>query len=183
MYSCFLKLIYSLYLCQMWSISRCFSWLWTAGIHLGSVGTRCLCPTSRSSLPTVTAGRGYSTPACTTPRRLWHSSGMSAPLWHTSLMQRASCCSGHSMMWVEELGSTGSNFILKVHLKSFIAKRVNTILVNLRDLRFKLLKYKENNKKNFNTFDHNFKSIPLYIMRKVSLERYYFVLYNGAILL
>ena len=65
-------------------------------------------------------------------------------------------------------------------MKSFIAKRVNSILVNLRYLRFKLLKYKEN-KKICNTFDHNFKNIPLYIMRKVSLERYYFVLYDGAL--
>ena len=56
-------------------------------------------------------------------------------------------------------------------MKSFIAKRINSILVNLRYLRFKLLKYKENNKKICNTFDHNFKNIPLYIMRKVSLEK------------
>ena len=55
-------------------------------------------------------------------------------------------------------------------MKSFVAKRVNSILVNLRYLRFKLLKYKEN-KKICNTFDHNYKNIPLYIMRKVSLER------------
>ena len=34
-----------------------------------------------------------------------------------------------------------------------------------------------------NTFDHNFKNITLYIMRKVSLERYYFVLYDGALTL
>ena len=68
-------------------------------------------------------------------------------------------------------------------MKSFIAERVNSILVNLRYLRFKLLKNKENNKKMCNTFDHNFKNIPLYIMRKVSLERYYFVLYNGALTL
>ena len=68
-------------------------------------------------------------------------------------------------------------------LKSFIAKQVNSILVNLRYLRFKLLKYKENNKKICNTFDHNFKNILLYIMRKVSLERYYFVLYDGALTL
>ena len=47
-----------------------------------------------------------------------------------------------------------------VHVKSFIAKRVNSILVNLRYLRFKLLKYKENNKKICNTFDRNFKNIP-----------------------
>ena len=67
-------------------------------------------------------------------------------------------------------------------MKSFIAKRVNSILVNLRYLRFKLLKYKEHNKKMCNTFDHNFKNIPLYIMRKI-LDRYYFVLYNGALTL
>ena len=68
-------------------------------------------------------------------------------------------------------------------MKSFIAKRVISILVNLRYLRFKLLKYKENNKKICNTFDHNFKNIPLYIMSNVSLERYYFVLYDGALTL
>ena len=59
-------------------------------------------------------------------------------------------------------------------MKSFIAKQLNSILVNLRYLRFKLLKYKENNKKICNTFDHNFKNIPLYnnekgIIRKVLL--------------
>ena len=69
------------------------------------------------------------------------------------------------------------------NMKSFIAKRVISILVNLRYLRFKLLKYKENNKKICNTFDHNFKYIPLYIMSNVSLERYYFVLYDGALTL
>ena len=66
-------------------------------------------------------------------------------------------------------------------MKNFIAKRFNSILVNLRYLRFKLLKYKENNKKICNTFDHNFKYIPLYIMRNVSLDRYYFVLYDCAL--
>ena len=65
-----------------------------------------------------------------------------------------------------------------MNMKSFIAKPVNSILVNLR---FKMLKYKENNKKICNTFDHDFKNIPLYIMRKASLERYYFVLYDGAL--
>ena len=69
-------------------------------------------------------------------------------------------------------------------MKSFIAKRVTiSILVNLRYLRFKLLKYKENNKKICHTFDYNFKNIPLYIIRKVSLEKYYFVLYDGALTL
>ena len=57
-----------------------------------------------------------------------------------------------------------------------------SIFVNLRYLGFKLLKYKEN-KKICNTFDQNFKNIPLYIMRKVSLKRYYFVLYDGALTL
>ena len=68
-------------------------------------------------------------------------------------------------------------------MKSFIAKRVISILVNLRYLRFKLLKYKENDKKFCDTFDHNFKNTPLYIMRKVSLERQYFVLYDSALTL
>ena len=67
-------------------------------------------------------------------------------------------------------------------MKSFIAKRVISILVNLRYLRFKLLKYKENNNNICNTFDHNFKNIPLYIMNNVSLETY-FVLYDGALTL
>ena len=69
-----------------------------------------------------------------------------------------------------------------IYSMSFIAKRVISILVNLRYLRFKLLKYEEN-KKICNTFDHNFKHIPLYVMRNVSLERYYFVLYDGALTL
>ena len=75
----------------------------------------------------------------------------------------------------------GCRAFRRIKLKSFIATRLNSILVNLRYLRFKLLKYKENNKKICNTFNHNFKNIPLYIMRKVSLERYYFVLYDCAL--
>ena len=39
--------------------------------------------------------------------------------------------------------------------------RVIPILVNFRYLRFKLLKNKENNKKLCDTFDHNFRYIPL----------------------
>ena len=73
------------------------------------------------------------------------------------------------------------NYIFTI-LRSFIAKWVNSILVNLRYLRFKLLKYKER-KKNCNIFYHNFKNIPLCIMRKVSLERYYLVLYDCALTL
>ena len=72
-------------------------------------------------------------------------------------------------------------YLNKIYIYSFIAKRLNSILVNLRYLRFKLLKYNENNKNICNTFDHNFNNIPLYIMRKVSLERYYFVLYDCAL--
>ena len=49
-------------------------------------------------------------------------------------------------------------------MKSFIAKRVNSILVNSRYLRFNLLKYKENYKNVCNTFNHNFKNIPFYII-------------------
>ena len=55
-------------------------------------------------------------------------------------------------------------------------------MVNLRYfIRFNLLKYKENNKKIYNTFDH--KNIPSNIMKNVSLEGYYFVVYDGALTL
>ena len=55
-----------------------------------------------------------------------------------------------------------------------------SILLNLRYL----LKYKENNQQICNTLDYNFKNILFCIMKKVSLERYYFVLYNhGALTL
>ena len=71
---------------------------------------------------------------------------------------------------------------LNNYIKSFIAKRVISNLVNLVNLRFKLLKYKENNKKIYNSSDHNFKNIPLYIMSNASfIEMYYFVLYDGAL--
>ena len=57
------------------------------------------------------------------------------------------------------------------YMKSFIAKLVISILVNLRYLRFKLPKYKENNKKIYDTFDHKlqkytFISNELGIIRK-----------------
>ena len=60
------------------------------------------------------------------------------------------------------IGTLNSQVVMNV--KSFIAKRVISILVNLRYLRFKLLKYKENNKKICDTSDHNFRYIPLCIM-------------------
>ena len=53
----------------------------------------------------------------------------------------------------------------------------------LRYLRLKLLKYKYNNKKMYDIFDHNFKNINLFIMSYVSFERQYFVLYDGALIL
>ena len=50
--------------------------------------------------------------------------------------------------------------MVTTNTKSFIAKRVISILVNFTYLRFKLLKYKENIKKICDTFDHNFRYIP-----------------------
>ena len=67
-------------------------------------------------------------------------------------------------------------------MKSFIAKQVKSILINFRYLRLKLLKYKENNTKTCDTFDHNFRYIPLCIMSYMSLNRHYFVLYDSALI-
>ena len=53
---------------------------------------------------------------------------------------------------------------INLHMKSFIAKRVKSILVNLRYFRFKLLIYKENNKKVCDTIDHSFKNVSVYLM-------------------
>ena len=73
------------------------------------------------------------------------------------------------------------------HMKIISAKRVTSIFVNLRYLRLKLLKYKENNKNLHDTFDQglqcsmtNFESITLYTMSWVPFERHYSVLYDGA---
>ena len=79
------------------------------------------------------------------------------------------CLNGHYRFYVVLTGRlphTPHNSHVGLQIKSFIAKRVISVLVNLRYLRFKLIKYKENNI--CNTFDHNFKNIPLY-MRKVLL--------------
>ena len=59
-------------------------------------------------------------------------------------------------------------------MKSFIAKRVISILVNLRYLRFKLLKYKENNKKICNTFDHNFKKYSFIYNEQCIIRKVFF---------
>ena len=69
------------------------------------------------------------------------------------------------------------------HMKSFIAKRVNSILINMRYLRFKLLKYKENNKNICNTFDHNFKKYSFIYNEKGIIRKVLSVLYDGALTL
>ena len=56
----------------------------------------------------------------------------------------------------------------QVYMKSLFAKTDKSIFVKLRYLRLKLLKYKENNKKISDTFDHNFKNNPWYVMSEVS---------------
>ena len=84
----------------------------------------------------------------------------------------------HRVLYVCAFSRYAYNALLYHSIEHFCK---SSILVNLRYLRFKLLKYKENNKKICKTFYHNFKNIPLYIMRKVSLEMYYFVLYDCAI--
>ena len=53
-------------------------------------------------------------------------------------------------------------------MKSLFAKTDKSIFVKLRYLRLKLLKYKENNKKISDYFDHNFKNNSGYVMSEVS---------------
>ena len=53
-------------------------------------------------------------------------------------------------------------------MKSLFAKTDKSIFVKLRYLRFKLLKYNGNNKNISDTFDHNFKSNPWYVMSEAS---------------
>ena len=67
-------------------------------------------------------------------------------------------------------------------MKSFIAKTRYIHFGQLRYLRFKLLKYKENNKKICNTFDHTSKYSFIYNEQCI-IRKYYFVLYNGALTL
>ena len=61
------------------------------------------------------------------------------------------------------------------------AKTNISIFINLRYLRFKLLKNKENNKKVCYIF-HNFKNIPCYVTREVSLKRFYFALFDDGLI-
>ena len=53
----------------------------------------------------------------------------------------------------------------------------------MRYLRLKLLKNKENNKKICHIFHHNFKNIPCYVMSEVSLNRFYFALFDDGLTL
>ena len=68
-------------------------------------------------------------------------------------------------------------------MKSLNSKTDISIFINLRYLRLKLLKNKENNKKICHIFHHNFKSIRCYVMSEVSLKRFYFALFDDGLTL
>ena len=70
-----------------------------------------------------------------------------------------------------------------LHMKSLISKTDISILINLRYLRLKLLKNKENKKKMCHIFHHNFKNIPCYVISEVSLKRFYFALFDDGLTL
>ena len=63
-------------------------------------------------------------------------------------------------------------------MKSLFAKTDKSICAKWRYLRLKVKKNKENNKKMFASFDHNFKNVPLYVVTNISFKMYYFVLYD-----
>ena len=58
-----------------------------------------------------------------------------------------------------------------------------SICINLRYLRLKLLKSKENNKKICDIFHHNFKNILCYVTSEISLKRFYFALSDDGLTL
>ena len=68
-------------------------------------------------------------------------------------------------------------------IKSLYANTDISIFSNLRYLRLKLLKNKENNKKICDIFHHNFKNIPCYVTSEVSLKRFYFALFDDGLTL
>ena len=68
-------------------------------------------------------------------------------------------------------------------VKSLNLKNDISIFINLRYLRLKLLKNKENNKKICHIFHHNLKNIPCYVMSEVSLKRFYFALFADGLTL
>ena len=61
-----------------------------------------------------------------------------------------------------------------MNFKSLNSKTDISIFINLRYLRLKLLKNKENN---------NFKHIHCYVMSEVSLKRFYFALFDDGLTL
>ena len=69
------------------------------------------------------------------------------------------------------------------NIRSLNSKIDISIFINLRYLRLKLLKNKENDKKICHIFHHNFKNIPCYVMSEVSLKRLYFALYDDGLTL
>ena len=79
------------------------------------------------------------------------------------------------------------NLVTSIHpynyLKSLNSKTDVSIFINLRYLRLKLLKNKENNMKICHIFHHNFKNIPCYVMSEVSLKRFYFALFDDGLTL
>ena len=76
-------------------------------------------------------------------------------------MPRSRPSAGHTTKYhTSQLYSWMCLKCISADMKSFIAKWVISIFVNLRYLQLKLLKYKEN-KKICETFDHNFKNKPL----------------------
>ena len=70
-----------------------------------------------------------------------------------------------------------------MNMKSLNSKTDISIFINLRYLRLKLLKNKENNKKICHIFHHNFKNIPCYVRSEVSLKRFYFALFDDGLTL
>ena len=77
-------------------------------------------------------------------------------------------------VWLWQLMNIYEEF--KIYAKTNIS-----IFINLRYLRFELLKNKENNKKVCDIF-HNFKNIPCYVTRDVSLKRFYFALFDDGLI-
>ena len=63
-------------------------------------------------------------------------------------------------------------------MKSLFAKTDKSIFAKWRYLRLKVRKNKENTKKIFASFDHNFKNALLYVVTNISFKRCYFVLYD-----
>ena len=114
--------------------------------------------------------------------------------WASPWWQRAAWASSHTHLgWPESdppYQTTQQRGLGIPHLypakkcmKSLNSKTDISIFINLRYLRLKLLKNKENNKKICHIFHHNFKNIPCYVMSEVSLKRFYFALFDDGLTL